>query len=89
MELTYPPSCKEKANKPDLIFFKNATEFSSTNPIEVSPVISPHKNKNQAPHVPEEEQQFMELRPSEDNSVARSITNQNYENDDNYGEKVS
>ena len=34
--------------------------------------ISLDKNKIQAPHVAEEEQQFMELRPSEDNSVARS-----------------
>ena len=34
--------------------------------------ISIDKNKIQAPHVAEEEQQFMELRPSEDNSVARS-----------------
>ena len=28
---------------------------------------------NQAPHIAEEEQQFMELRPSEDNSAARFI----------------
>ena len=34
--------------------------------------ISLDKNKIQAPHVAEEEQQFMELRPNEDNSVARS-----------------
>ena len=34
--------------------------------------ISLDKNKIQAPHIAEEEQQFMELRPNEDNSVARS-----------------